>query len=89
MDFKLPVGEWAEALVDFILDNFQPALDFIADVVDGFGGAIDSALTALPDWLIVTLLVGLALWRVGIPFAAFTLASLLLIMSMDLWSAMV
>jgi len=89
MDFKLPVGEWAEALVDFILDNFQPALDFIADVVDGFGGAIDSVLTALPDWLIVTLLVGLALWRVGIPFAAFTLASLLLIMSMDLWSAMV
>jgi len=89
MDFKLPVGEWAEALVDFILDNFQPALDFIADVVDGFGGAIDSVLMALPDWLIVTLLVGLALWRVGIPFAAFTLASLLLIMSMDLWSAMV
>jgi len=89
MDFKLPVGEWAEALVDFILDNFQPALDFIADVVDGFGGAIDTVLTALPDWLIVTLLVGLALWRVGIPFAAFTLASLLLIMSMDLWSAMV
>ncbi len=89
MDFKLPVGEWAEALVDFILDNFQPALDFIADVVDGFGGAINSVLTALPDWLIVTLLVGLALWRVGIPFAAFTLASLLLIMSMDLWSAMV
>lgn len=89
MDFKLPVGEWAEALVNFILDNFQPALDFIAEVVDGFGGAIDSALTALPDWLIVTLLVGLALWRVGIPFAAFTLASLLLIMSMDLWSAMV
>ncbi len=89
MDFKLPVGEWAEALVDFILDNFQPALDFIADVVDGFGGAIDSVLTALPDWLIVTLLVGLALWRVGIPFATFTLASLLLIMSMDLWSAMV
>jgi glycine betaine/proline transport system permease protein len=89
MDFKLPVGEWAEALINFILDNFQPALDFIADVVDGFGGAIDSALTALPDWLIVTLLVGLALWRVGIPFAAFTLASLLLIMSMDLWSAMV
>ncbi len=89
MDFKLPVGEWAEALVDFILDNFQPALDFIAEVVDGFGGAIDSALTALPDWLIVTLLVGLALWRVGIPFATFTLASLLLIMSMDRWSAMV
>jgi len=62
MDFKLPVGEWAEALVNFILDNFQPALDFIAEVVDGFGGAIDSVLTALPDWLIVTLLVG---WRFG------------------------
>ena len=89
MDFKLPVGEWAEALVNFILDNFQPALDFIADVVDGFGGAIDLTLAALPDWLLITLLVGLALWRVGVSFAVFTLASLLLIMSMDLWSAMV
>lgn len=86
---ELPVGEWAEALVKFILDNFQPALDFIADVVDGFGGSINTALTSVPDWLIVAVFVGLALWRVGIGFAFFTLASLLLIMSMDLWAAMV
>ena len=86
---ELPVGEWAEALVKFILDNFQPALDFIAEVVDGFGGSINTALTSVPDWLIVAIFVGLALWRVGIGFALFTLASLLLIMSMDLWAEMV
>ena len=89
MNFQLPVGEWVEALVRFILNHFQPGLDFIADVVDGFGGAINSALTAMPDWLIIGLFVGLALWRVGLPFALFTLASLLLIMSMSLWAAMV
>ncbi len=89
MQFELPVGDWAEALVRFILNNFQPALDFISDVVDGFGGAINSVLTAVPDWFILALFVGLALWRVGIGFALFTLASLLLIMSMDLWAEMV
>lgn len=89
MKFELPVGDWAEALVRFILNNFQPALDFISDVVDGFGGAINSVLTAVPDWFILALFVGLALWRVGIGFALFTLASLLLIMSMDLWAEMV
>lgn len=89
MNLELPIGDWAESLVRFILDNFQPALDFITEVVDSFGGAINSALTALPDWLIVVILVGLALWRVGISFAVFTLASLLLVMSMGLWSQMV
>lgn len=89
MDFELPVGEWAEALVNFILDNFQPGLDVIANIVDGFGGAINGGLTALPAWLIIAIFSGLAFWRVGVGFALFTLASLLLIMSMDLWAAMV
>lgn len=89
MTFELPVGEWAEALVRFILDNFQPGLDAIADLVDGFGGAINGALTALPGWVVAALFVGLALWRVGLGFALFTLAALALIMSMDLWAEMV
>ena len=87
MDFKLPIDFWVENIVNYILDNFQPLLDGIAAVVDGFGATIDGALLALPIWLAVALLTAFSGWRVSIRFGIFTLVSLLLIVSMDLWDA--
>jgi glycine betaine/proline transport system permease protein len=88
MNYELPIGVWIEALVDYIVDNFQPGLDAIAAVIDGFGGGVDRVLMATPAWLMIAILVALALWRIGIGFALFTLGSLLLIVSMALWQAM-
>jgi glycine betaine/proline transport system permease protein len=88
MGYEIPVGTWVEALVKFMLKHFQPGFDVIANVVDGLGGAIDGALLLLPAWLVIALLVVLAFWRVGVGFAVFTLASLLLIAAMALWSEM-
>jgi glycine betaine/proline transport system permease protein len=88
MDYELPIGDWIESLVDFIVKNFQPGLDAIATVIDGLGGAVDGLLLAFPSWLMIALIVALALWRVGIGFGLFTLGSLLLIASMGLWQAM-
>src|ERR687890_690284 len=87
MDFQLPIDLWVENIVNYILDNFQPLLDGIAAVVDGFGATIDGALLALPIWLAVALLTAFSGWRVSIRFGIFTLLSLLLIVSMDLWDA--
>ena len=87
MDFQLPIDLWVENIVNYILDNFQPLLDGIAAVVDGFGATIDGALLALPIWLAIALLTAFAGWRVSIRFGIFTLLSLLLIASMDLWAA--
>ena len=87
MDFELPIDIWVEDIVNYILDNFQPLLDGIAAVVDGFGATIDGALLALPIWLAVALLTAFSGWRVSIRFGIFTLVSLLLIVSMDLWDA--
>ena len=56
-------------------------------MVDGFGATIDGALLALPIWLAVALLTAFSGWRVSIRFGIFTLVSLLLIVSMDLWAA--
>src|SRR3954465_13748686 len=86
MNFEIPLGVWAENLVNFILDNYQPALDGIAAVVDGFGAAIDNTLLAIPIWILLTLVTGFAFWRVSWKFALFTLVSLLLIVSMNLWT---
>src|ERR671921_359454 len=87
MDFQLPIDAWVENIVNYILDNFQPLLDGIAAVVDGFGATIDGALLALPIWLAVALLTAFSGWRVSVRFGIFTLVSLLLIVSMDLWDA--
>ena len=87
MDFQLPIDLWVENIVNYILDNFQPLLDGIAAVVDGFGATIDGALLALPIWLAIALLTAFAGWRVSVRFGIFTLLSLLLIASMDLWAA--
>jgi glycine betaine/proline transport system permease protein len=87
MDFQLPIDAWVENIVNYILDNFQPLLDGIAAVVDGFGATIDGALLALPVWLAIALLTAFSGWRVSIRFGIFTLVSLLLIVSMDLWAA--
>ncbi len=85
MDHKIEIGVWAEQLVTFILDHFQPALDGIAATVDGFGGAIDGALLSLPAWLLGGVIAAAAFWRVGTGFAVFTLGSLGLIYGMGLW----
>lgn len=89
MDVDIEIGKWVEALVGFILDHFQPALDAIAAVIDSFGGAIDAVLTGVPSWLLIAAFTAVALWRVGVGFAAFTLGACLLIAGMGLWNATV
>lgn len=87
MDFNIHIGKWVENLVTFALDHCQPALDVIAAMVDGFGGGIDMVLVGAPAWLLIGILVATAAWRVGLGFAAFALAALLLIVGMGLWAA--
>jgi glycine betaine/proline transport system permease protein len=87
MNFTIPIDDWTEAAVDFILLHFQPALDLIATVVEAIAGGIESGLLAVPAWLMVLILAGLAIWRVGLGFAVFVLVTLGLILGMDLWDA--
>ncbi|MGQ9364925.1 ABC transporter permease [Azospirillum sp. ST 5-10] len=86
MDVEIHIGNVVEDLVEFMLDHFQPTLDVIASIVDGFGGAIDAVLVGTPAWLLIALLVGLSVWRLGLGFGAFALAALLLISGMGLWT---
>jgi glycine betaine/proline transport system permease protein len=89
MEFEIRIGSWVESFVDFMLDHFQGPLDALAAVVDGYGGAIDQVLAGMPAWLLIAALTVIALLRVGVGFAVFTLAALLLISGMDLWEATV
>ena len=86
MDSEIRIGKWVEELVSFMLDHFQSTFDTIATVVNGFGGAIDYVLVGAPAWLLIGLIVAISLWRVGVGFAVFTVAALVLIAGMGLWT---
>lgn len=79
------IGSWVEALVDFILANFEPILDGIAAAIGFVADLFESVLLGMPSLVLTGLLVILGLWRVGWKFAVFVAAAMVLIMGMGLW----
>lgn len=53
--FRIPLGEWAEAVVDFLGDAFGWLFDLIATVLKGVYGGLEWLLSAPPFWIIVVL----------------------------------
>ena len=83
--FKLPIDDWIDALVNFLLDNFQGFFDAIAAVVEAVAGGIEGTLLAIPALVLIAVLTLLGLWRLGTGFAVFTAVALGLILGMGLW----
>jgi glycine betaine/proline transport system permease protein len=85
MNFE--IGDGVDTVVNYILDNFSPALDMIAATIGFVTGGILSALAAIPMPVGMAIFVALSLWRVSIGFAVFTGLSLFLVQHMGLWAA--
>ncbi|PWC29929.1 ABC transporter permease [Teichococcus aestuarii] len=87
-DLDLGIGDGADAVVNYVLDHFTPALDGIATGIGFVTDGIRDGLTGLPLPVAVIAIALLALWRVGWKFALFAIAALLLIGGMGLWERM-
>jgi len=87
-DLDLHIGEGADAVVNFILDHFTPALDAIAATIGFVTDGVRDALLFAPAPLTIAIIALLALWRVGWKFAIFAVAALMLISGMGLWDRM-
>jgi glycine betaine/proline transport system permease protein len=85
MDFDFSVGHGADVTVNYILDNFTPALDAIAATIGFVTDGIQGLLVSIPPLAGIAILALLSLWRVGWKFAAFTLLALALVDHMGLW----
>lgn len=85
MSFDIPVAEWVEALVDFLLANFTGVFDWISVVVGWITGNLESGLMSLPPWVIIVAIALLGLWRLGWRFAILSIAILVLVLGMDMW----
>lgn len=87
-NIDLGIGDAADAAVNYILDNFTPALDGIASVIGFVTDSIQAGLNLLPAVVVIALIALLALWRVSWKFAIFAVAALVLISGMGLWGRM-
>jgi glycine betaine/proline transport system permease protein len=88
LDINLGIGEAADAMVNYILDNFTPALDAIAAVIGFVTDGIQAGLNLLPAVVVIAIIALLALWRVGWKFGVFAVLALVLISGMGLWDRM-
>jgi glycine betaine/proline transport system permease protein len=85
MNFKLPLGDWVESLVEFLLDHAQWLFDGIAAVVGMAADGLLALLTFPPGLVLAGLMVLLGVWRLGWGFGLFAAASLLVVAGLGLW----
>ncbi|CAA9450458.1 MAG: Glycine betaine ABC transport system, permease protein OpuAB [uncultured Rubrobacteraceae bacterium] len=86
---EIPLDNWTDRFVDYVQDIevVEEFFDLIKDGIGGFVGALEAALTAPPQLLMVAVFSAIALfvagWRVGL----FSVVGFLLIISLGLWDA--
>jgi glycine betaine/proline transport system permease protein len=85
MTFDLSIGAGASAAVEYMLDNYSPALDAIADGIGFFADGIKDGLLWLPSSAFIAVVALVALWRMGWKFSAMSVLALSLIVGMGLW----
>ncbi|EHR51274.1 ABC-type proline/glycine betaine transport system, permease component [Saccharomonospora marina XMU15] len=84
-EWRIPLGEWVDDFVDWLLDNFRPVLSGVRDFLVWSFEELSSLLTLPPALAMIAILGALAWlargWKLGIGGAL----SLLFIMLIDQW----
>lgn len=82
------IGDGVDAVVNYVLDNFSPFLDFVATVIGFVTSTIQETLAAIPMPVGILIFVILSFWRVGAAFGVLAGLALWLVDHMGLWTAM-
>jgi len=85
LGFNIPIGDWIDAVVEFLLLHFQSVFDGFSYAVGLVAEGLEDTLLAIPFWLLGAAILLLAFWRVGWRFTVFVVIALVLILGMDLW----
>ncbi|KRA05850.1 proline/glycine betaine ABC transporter permease [Agrobacterium cavarae] len=88
MTMNFDIGDGVDAVVNYVLDNFSPFLDFVATVIGFVTNTIQETLTAIPMPVGILIFVILSFWRVGAAFGVLAGLALWLVDHMGLWTAM-
>lgn len=85
IDFRIPLGNWVEALVDFVTDNLAFLFTFIRTVFKGFYDGVDWVVSTPPFWVIIILIAALAVYAKNWKFGIGVVVGLLLIQFISQW----
>ncbi|TDE90395.1 ABC transporter permease subunit [Occultella glacieicola] len=81
----IPLGDAADAAVDWIKARLPEVLDGISDAFNTLAGGLTDAFLTLPWPVVVVLFALLAAWVRSVRFAIFVLVGMTLTVSVELW----
>lgn len=84
-NLRLPLGEWIEAVVDFVGDVFGWLFDAIATILGIVYDGLDWVLVTPPFWAVIIVFAALAFWVKGWKLAVGTALGLFVIVLLDQW----
>ncbi|RWZ59256.1 ABC transporter permease subunit [Labedella populi] len=85
-DLRLPLGEWAEDVVDVITDVFQPLFDVIRTVFLGLYDGVDWVLSTPPFWVVIIVAAALAFMVKGWKLAVGSVLGFVVIQLVGQWA---
>jgi glycine betaine/proline transport system permease protein len=85
MSEALPLGEWVDRGVKYVIDNDGGTLERLGSGIGTLTEALELGLQAVPMPVITALLVALGFWRIGWKFALFCLACCYVIDATGFW----
>lgn len=85
MEWRIPLGDWATAVVDFVTAVFSPVFDAIRFVFLGLYEGTDWVLATPPFWAVIIVIAALGVLLRGWLFGTGTAIGLLLIVGVDQW----
>ncbi|NMF87338.1 ABC transporter permease [Aromatoleum petrolei] len=83
----LPIGEWADQAVNFLLENDSGTFGALGTFVGSLTELVEQALMLIPSWVLAVVLTVLAFRRVGWRFALFCAAAVVVIIGTGFWNA--
>lgn len=85
-DWKVPVGQWGKAVIDFITENFEWFFDAISEMLKFAVDGTSSLLLQIPPVILVLALAAFAYWlQRSKALALGVIAGLLFILNQGLW----
>lgn len=84
-DFRLPLGDWAAAFIQFVTDVFGGFFSVVRAIFAGFYELVDLLLQTPPFWAVIVVLAAIAWLAKGWKLAIGTAVGLLVIVGVDQW----
>ncbi|MDA3937352.1 MAG: proline/glycine betaine ABC transporter permease [Actinomycetota bacterium] len=86
-DVRIPIGDWVDAMVDWLTINLVWMFDGISDILGSLIDALETALQFPPALVTIAVLALIALFARNWKFSLFTALSFGLIVTMGQWEA--